>query len=185
MEREKALNLIKEHVKNKNSIKHMLAVEAVMKALAKKFNENEGEWALTGILHDIDMEIVDYIENPSEHGKKGAEIMKKNNISQKIIDATLAHNEETGKTRDTLLQKAIYCTDPLTGLIVASTLVLPEKKIKNLSSSSVLKRFKEGSFAKGANREIINSCKEIGLELEEFISIGLSAMQEISEELEL
>ncbi len=185
MKREEALSLVRKYVKNENSIKHMLAVEAVMKSLAQKFEEDEKEWGLVGILHDIDMEIVDYKKNPKEHGQKGAEILEKNNITQKIIDGTLAHNEETGKERKTLLEKAIYCTDPLTGLIVASTLVLPDKSIKKLSVESVLKRFKEKAFAKGANRDIINSCQEIGLELEEFVAIGLSAMQEISEELEL
>lgn len=185
MKRTEALNLVKKYVKNNNSIKHMLAVEAVMRSLAKKFSEDEEKWGLVGILHDIDMELVDYIKNPSEHATVGAKILKENNINEDIIEATLAHNEETGKKRETLLQKTIYCTDPLTGLIVASALVLPDRKIKKLSTESVLRRFKEKSFARGANREIIESCKEIGLELEEFISIGLSAMQEISEELEL
>ncbi len=185
MQREKAINLVKKYVKNKNSVKHMLAVEAIMKSLAQKFNEDEEKWGLTGILHDIDMELVDYKNNPKEHGKKGAEILKENNFDQEIINGTLAHNQETGKKRETVLEKAIYCTDPLTGLIIASTLVLPDKKIKNLTTSSVLKRFKEKAFAKGADRSTIEACREIGLELEEFVTIGLSAMQEISEELEL
>ncbi len=185
MNRLEALGLVKKYVENKNSIKHMLAVEAVMRSLAKKFNEDEEKWGLTGILHDIDMEIVDYIKNPAEHGKRGAEILRENGVEKDIIDGMLAHNKETGEKRENLLQKAIYCVDPLTGLIVASALVLPEKKIKNLSAESVLKRFKEKSFAKGADRDIISSCKDIEIDIEEFVTIGLSAMQEISEELEL
>jgi uncharacterized protein len=185
MNREKTLQLIKEHVKNKNSIKHMLAVEAVMKDLALKFNEDEELWGLVGLVHDIDMELVDYKNNPEEHGKKGVEILKKEGFSEEVTNAVLAHNKETGKSRDTILEKAIYCVDPLTGLIVASVLVLESKKIKDLSPSSVSRRFKERSFAKGANREVISACSEIGLTLEEFIEIGLSAMQKIEKELEL
>ena len=185
MNRSESISLIKEHVKNKNSIKHMLAVEAVMRKLAQKFNEDEDLWGISGLVHDIDMEVVDYKENPEEHGRKGSNILKEAGFSEEVINATLAHNKETGKERETLLQKAIYCVDPLTGLIVASTLVIPSKKLKDLTPESVLKRYKEKAFAKGAERDVIASCSEIGLTLEEFIEIGLSAMQEISDELEL
>ncbi len=185
MRRESALELIKKHVKNKNSIKHMLAVEAVMRSLAKRFNEDEELWGLAGLVHDIDMEIVDYVKDPTLHGRETERILKEEGFDQKIIDAALAHNHETGKKRENLLEKSIYCADPLTGLIAASTLVLPSKKIKELSVKSLKKRHKEKAFARGADRNIIESCKEIGLELEEFMEIGLSAMQEISNELEL
>ena len=131
------------------------------------------------------MEIVDYHSNPGDHGKKGAEILKENGVSDEIIQATLAHNSETGKKRETLLEKSIYCSDPLTGLIVASALVLPSKQLSGLSTESVLRRFKENSFARGANREIIAACSDIELTLEEFIDIGLSSMQKISDDLEL
>lgn len=185
MNRENALELIKQHVKNKNSIKHMLAVEAVMRKLAKHFGENEEKWGLAGLLHDIDMEMVDYKENSQEHGKRGAQILKERGVAKDIIDAVMAHNKETGKKRETLMERAIFAVDPLTGLIVAATLVLPDKKINNLTSESVMKRFKEKGFARGADRDIIASCSEIDLELEEFINIGLKAMQGISEDLEL
>jgi len=185
IEREKALSLVKNYVKNKNSIKHMLALEAIMRTLARKFNENEDLWGIAGLVHDIDMEIVDYRNVPEEHGKKGADILKEKGFSEEIINAALAHNEETGKERETLLQKAIYCTDPLTGLIVASTLVLPSKKLADLSPESVLKRYKEKAFARGADREIIAACSEIGLSIEEFVETGLASMQEISDSLEL
>ncbi len=185
MEREKALLLIKKYVKNKNSIKHMLAVEAVMRELAKRFDENEEIWGIAGLVHDIDMELVDYHKNPELHGKEGSIILKEEGFSQQVIDATVAHNKETGKERATLLEKSIYCVDPLTGLIVASTLISPSKKIKDLSTESVLKRFKEKSFARGAERDVISSCEEINLTLQEFIEIGLLAMQKINNELEL
>ncbi len=185
MKREEALLLVKQYVKNKNSIKHMIAVEAVMKRLAHKFKEDHEIWSLTGLLHDIDMEIVDYHNEPEKHGKKGAQILKENGVKEEIINGTLSHNRETGKKRETLLDKSIYCSDPITGLIVASALVSPSKKLSDLSPKSVVKRFKEKSFAKGADRDAIQACQEIGLELEEFVTIALSAMQEISEELEL
>ena len=185
MEREKALLLIKKHVKNENSIKHMVAVEAVMRELAKKFNENEETWGIAGLVHDVDMEVVDYDKNPELHGKKGAMILEEEDFSKQVIDATIAHNKETGKERITLLEKAIYCVDPLTGLIVASVLISPSKKIKDLSVESVLKRFKEKSFARGADRDVISACEEINITLQEFIEIGLSAMQKINNDLEL
>ncbi len=185
MNREEALQLIKKYVKNKNSIKHMLAVEVVMRSLAKRFGEPEDKWAVAGLLHDIDMEIVDYRNNEEQHGVVGADILRKEGVEEDIIDAVLAHNAATGKKRETLMEKAIFAVDPLTGLIVASVLVLPEKKIENISTDSVMNRFKEKSFAKGANREVILSCKEMDMDLEEFISVSLLAMQEISEDLEL
>ncbi len=185
MNREQALNLINQHVKNQNSVKHMLATEAIMRALARRFSEDEEIWALSGLLHDLDMEIHDYREDPTKHGLITATILEKEGLDSVIIEAVKAHNEETGKVRETKLEKAIYCVDPLTGLIVAATLVLPSKKLADLKAKSILKRFKENHFAKGANREIIAACSEIDLTLEEFIEIGLKAMQGISDDLGL
>ncbi len=185
MKREEALLLIKKHVNNKNSIKHMLALEAVMRSLAKRLNEDEEKWGIAGLVHDIDMEIVDYRNKPQEHGVVGAQILKERGAEQEIIDAALAHNEETGKERKSLLEKAIYAADPLTGLIVASVLVLPSKKINDINVTSIQKRFKEKAFAKGANREAIASCSEIGIDLNDFLGIGLNAMQDISKDLDL
>jgi uncharacterized protein len=185
MDREKALQLVKQYVKNENSIKHMLAVEAVMRKLAEKFDEDKNLWGLAGLVHDIDMEVVDYHKNPSMHGKEGAQLLAKNNFSKEVIEATLAHNRETKKERETNLEKAIYCTDPLTGLIVASTLVSPSKKIRDLSTKSVLKRYKEKAFARGADRDAISACNELNMDLEEFVEVGLLAMQEIESDLDL
>ncbi len=182
--REDVLSLIKQYVKNENSIKHMLSVEAVMHDLARKFNQDEEIWGISGLVHDIDMEIVDYHDEPEKHGAKGAEILKKQGFNFEITEAVKAHNIKAKKP-ETLIEKSIFCTDPLTGLIVASTLVLPSKKLSDLSAESVLKRFKEKGFAKGANRETIAKCSEINLSLEEFIEIGLNSMKKISDELEL
>ncbi|MFH2013774.1 MAG: HD domain-containing protein [Patescibacteria group bacterium] len=185
MNRDQSLQLVKEKIKNQNSIKHCLATEAIMKAIAIHFNENESLWAITGLVHDLDMELVDYVNEPEKHGIVTAEILKENGFSDEIIRAVKSHNPVNGTNPETKLEKAIYCVDPLTGLIVASCLVLPSKKLSDLTSDNVLNRFKEKSFARGADREIISSCSEINLSLEEFVSIGLKAMQGISSDLGL
>ena len=185
MIRNEALGLIQQYVKNGNSIKHMLAAETIMRALARRFGENEEIWGLTGLLHDVDMEIADYRNNPEKHGLVGAEMLENAGVDKAIVEAVKAHNPLTGKHPETLMEKAIYCADPLTGLVVAATLVLPSKKMAELTSESVLKRFREKSFARGVNREILLSCSEIGLALEEFVDIGLKAMQAISGDLGL
>ncbi len=185
MNREDALKLIRKYVGNENSLKHMLATEAVMRSLANRFGEDEEKWGLTGLLHDIDMEIVDYVTDPENHGKEGAAILKEENVDPEIVEAVKAHNPATGKKPETMMERAIYCADPLTGLIVASALVLPSRKLSDLTPASVMNRYKERAFARGADRETIASCSEMGIELEEFIEVGLDAMKGIAEELGL
>jgi len=185
MNRQEALQLVRQYVKNENSVKHMLATEAIMRALAGHFKEDEEAWGLAGLVHDLDMEINDYQQNPEKHGLVAAEILEKAGVAKEIIEGTKAHNPATGKVRESKLEKAIYSVDPLTGLIVAATLVLPNKKLADLTPESVLRRFKEKAFARGADRDKIAACSEIGLSLEEFIKIGLEAMQGISENLGL
>ena len=184
MDREKALELLKKNIQNKNLVKHCLAVEAAMKRLAEHFNGDEEQWGLAGLLHDIDYEKTK--ADPSLHSKIGSEMLENLGISKEICDAILTHNDYHGIKPQTLMAKALYCIDPLTGLIVAATLVLPSKKIQDLKAESVLKRFKEKAFAKGANREIIKQCEDyLGLGLEEFVGIVLRAMKSISDELGL
>jgi uncharacterized protein len=185
MNREQSLNLVKQYVKNENSVKHMLAVEAVMRSLAEQFDQDKDLWGITGLVHDLDMETVDYRNHPQDHGNEGAKILEKENYSKETIEAVRAHNQATGKKPETLMEKSIFCADPLTGLIIASVLVLPSKKIKDLSAQSVLKRFKEKGFARGADREIISECSKINLDLEKFIEIGLNAMKNINNALGL
>jgi putative nucleotidyltransferase with HDIG domain len=184
MEREEALNLLKENLKNQNLIKHSLAVEAGMRALARYFGEDEEKWAIAGLLHDIDYEKTK--GDPNLHSKVGSQILREMGFDQEICEAILTHNEAHGILPLSRMAKALFCLDPLTGLIVAATLVLPSKKLKDLKVENVLNRFKEKSFAKGANREIIKKCEEyLGLPLEKFIEITLKAMQEISDQLGL
>ena len=181
MDRQQALELIKANIQNENMRKHMLATEAIMRALARRFGENEGEWGLTGLLHDIDVEMRDM----NQHGKFGAEMVKELGASEAMAHAILCHNEVHGVPCVSKLDKALYCADPLTGLITAAVLIRPDKKIATLEAKSVRKRFKEKSFAAGASREQIAKCSEIGLTLDEFIEVGVAAMQGIAEELGL
>ena len=183
MTREEALDSVKANVENANLIKHMLATEAIMCALAKRLGEDEEEWRLTGLLHDIDVELTEGDMN--SHSKLGADLAWELGASEAMAHAILCHNEAHGVPLETKLDKALFCADPLTGLIIAATLVRPDKKLANLKAGSVKKRFKEKSFAAGANRQQIAQCSELGLELDEFIELGLKAMQEIAADLGL
>ena len=183
MEREEALASIKANVENGNLVKHMLAAEAIMRALARRFGEDEEEWGLTGLLHDIDVELTD--GDMSSHSKLGADLVRELGASEAMAHAVLSHNERHGVSLETGLDKALYCADPLTGLIIAATLVRPDKKLAGLELESVKRKFKEKSFAAGASREQIALCREIGLELDEFIELGLKAMQGIADGLGL
>ncbi|MDD4858955.1 MAG: HD domain-containing protein [Dehalococcoidales bacterium] len=183
MNRDEALNAVKSRIKNGNLVKHMLAAEAIMRALAKRFGEDEVEWGLAGLLHDIDLDVVNGDMN--QHSKGSAEIAKELGASAAVTHAILCHNARHGVACDSLMDKALFCTDPLTGLITAAVLVLPGKKIAVLEAKSVQRRFKEKGFAAGANREYIAKCSEIGLGLDEFTEIGVKAMQDIAADLGL
>ena len=183
MNRDEALKLVQEKIKNENLVKHCLAVEVCMRGLAKNFNENEEYWALAGLLHDIDYE--ETKDNPQKHSLVGAEMLKEMRLDKEIVEAVQSHNEMHGIAPETKMAKALFSVDPLTGLIVAATLVLPSKKIAELTTDNVLNRFKEKGFARGANREIIGKCSDIDLSLEEFVGICLKAIQGIGEELGL
>lgn len=183
MDRNEALKLVQEKIKNKNLIKHCLAVEAVMRELVRHLGEDEEKWGLAGLLHDIDYE--ETKDAPDKHSLIGAEILEKLGLDAEIVVAVKVHNEAHGLPRETKMAKALFCVDPLTGLIVAAALVLSTRKLADLTPENILNRFKEKGFARGAKREHIALCSEIGLDLEEFIKTGLKAMQNISQDLGL
>ncbi|MCK4863483.1 MAG: HDIG domain-containing protein [Dehalococcoidales bacterium] len=183
MNRQEVMESIRENVENENLIKHMLATEAIMRALAKRMGEDENEWGLAGLLHDIDVELTE--GDMSSHSKLGADLARDLGASEAIANAILCHNEAHGVAPETNMEEALFCADPLTGLITAAVLVRPDKKLDGLEAKSVRKRFKEKSFAAGANREQIARCADIGLELDEFIAIGVEAMKEIAPQLGL
>ena len=181
MTRSEALQLMEQHIKNKNLRKHCLAMEAVLGHLADRFGEDKHLWSLTGLLHDVDYEITE--GNPETHAVVGAQMLREMAVDDRIVHAVLGHNDKA--PRETMLDKAVYASDPLTGLIVAAALISPDKRLAAIDTQFVLNRFKEKLFAKGANREAIKTCADLGLSLEEFVSLGLEAMQGISGDLGL
>jgi len=182
VDRKEILASIRANVQDKNMVRHMLATEAIMCALARKLEEDEDEWGLTGLLHDIDVELVE--GDFKSHSKLGADIARELGASEKMAHAILCHNEAHDIPRETKLDKALFCADPLSGLITAAALVCPNK-LNGLATKSVMKRFREKRFAAGVSREQLLSCQEIGLEPEEFVSLGIEAMKGIASELGL
>ena len=183
MNRKEVLESVRENVGNKNLVKHMLAAEAVMRALARRLGEDGEEWGLTGLLHDIDVELTE--GDMKAHSKLGADLARELGVSEAMAHAILCHNQAHGVSCETRLDKALFCVDPLTSLITAAALVRPDKKLAGLKAKSVVKRFKEKDFAAGVDREQISSCRELGLELSEFIELGLGAVRGIASDLGL
>jgi len=179
-----AKKLLEQHLKNKNLRKHCIAVGACMKKLAETLDEDKDKWELTGIIHDIDYEYTK--DNPSEHGIKGLDILKEAGLeNQEILNAVSRHPGYKDNLPQTKLDWALYSSDPLTGLIVAATLMHPDKKIESVDLGFLKRRFNEKRFAAGADRGQIKKCKELGLTLDKFLQICLDAMKEISDELGL
>lgn len=183
MDRNKALQLLHEYTSNKNLIKHMLAVEVAMRAYAKKFNEDENWWGIVGLLHDFDYE---KYPDPKDHPFKGAEILKQRGYPDKFIKTILAHAFHTNEPRNTLAKKAIYAVDELTGLIVATALVKPNKSLAEVEVQSIRKKMRDKAFARQINRqEIILGAEELGVSIDEHIETVLRSMQTISKKLNL
>ncbi|MCF8233556.1 MAG: HDIG domain-containing protein [Bacteroidales bacterium] len=184
MNREEAIDLLKSYIKNPNMINHCLASEAVMRDLARHFGEDEEKWALAGLLHDLDVEVIN--ADPKEHGLKTAEILEEKGLDGGIIDAIKHHNEEaTGKERSGRFQHALAAGETITGLIVATTLVYPDKKVASVKPKSIRKRMKEKSFAASVKRENIMECEKAGIPLDEFIVLSLGAMSRIGDDIGL
>ena len=185
MTRDEALQLIEGLDVSPNILKHLLANEAIMRALAKKFEpEKVEDWGLAGLMHDADYEFT--AKDPDKHPYMVAEKLKSLGVSTEIINAILGHANYTGVVRDTQMAKALFAGDNMAGLITACALVQPNKKLSSVSVESVLKKFKTKGFASGANRdEIITCVSELNIPLDEFAKICLESMQGISPELEL
>ncbi len=181
MTREEAYNLTKPRFSNKNLFKHVLAVEAVMRELADYFEQDVDKWGLVGLLHDLDYE--ETADTPERHTLVTEELLSEYDLSPDIIHAIKGHNNLA--PHNSLMDQALYAADPITGLVVAATLMHPDKKLASVTPEFVLRRFKEKSFARGANREQIQSCESFGLSLEEFTAISLRGMQKINKELGL
>lgn len=184
MTRDEALALVKEKVKTENLVRHMLATEAIMAALAPRLGGDPQTWGLAGLVHDLDVEFT--ADNMEVHGLLAAEWLQAAGLDDEaVLQAVRAHNSANGSEPSSLLDRAIIAADPLSGLITAAALIRPEKKLALVTLKSLKKRFKEPAFARGANRDQIATCEGFGVPLDEFLGIGLQAMQEIADELGL
>lgn len=181
MTRPEAYALLTERLRNKNLLKHSRAVEVCLERLAQQFGEDGPTWALAGLLHDIDYETTN--GDPARHGAEGAAFLEAQGFDPALVHAVKAHSGHVAPS--SRLDWALFCTDPLTGLIVASALMHPEKKLAALDTDFVVRRFREKRFAAGANREQIAACKNLGLELEGLIELCLEAMKGVAQELGL
>jgi putative nucleotidyltransferase with HDIG domain len=181
MQREEAKQLLEQTIPNKNLQKHMLAAEACMRELASHFNEDADQWGLAGLLHDLDYDQT--VNDFGNHGKITARMLEGKGIADEVIHAIKAHPGHV--EAESKMDFAMYAADSLTGLIVASALMHPSKKLASLDVPFIMKRFKEKRFAAGANREQIQTCDRLGLSLEDFVGKCLKAMQGISDELGL
>ncbi|WP_346858421.1 HDIG domain-containing metalloprotein [uncultured Draconibacterium sp.] len=181
--RKEAIRLLEENIEAENMRKHCYASEVVLRAMAKKLGKNEEEWALAGLLHDIDVEITN--ADPHTHGPYAEKILQ-GKVTVEMMDAIVMHNEvATGKERTSEFQHALAAGETITGLITATTLVYPDKKIAGVKAKSVTKRMKQKAFAASVKRENILECEKIGIPLPEFAELSVNAMKEIAEVLGL
>jgi putative nucleotidyltransferase with HDIG domain len=183
MDRDAALALLCEHTASPTLVKHMLCVEAAMRAYAKRWNEDEALWGLTGLLHDLDYE---KHPSPEEHPRIGCRILEEKGWPTEMVEAILGHSDRTGVPRASRLAKALYACDEVTGLVVACALVRPSKKLAEVDLAVVKKKWKEKAFAKGVSREEIErGATDLGIPLDEHLETVLRALQGIAAELGL
>jgi uncharacterized protein len=176
--RQLAIDLLHQHIKNERMIFHSLASEAVMRALARKLGRDEEKWGQAGLLHDLDVEITN--ADPYVHGLETARILTEMGVDQEVAEAIKLHNEiSAGVPRTTEFHHALAAGETITGLIVATSLVYPDKKISSVKPKSVVKRMKEKAFAASVKRENILECELIGITLEEFAEMAINAMAEL------
>lgn len=187
MDRTKALEILNQHLTTEHLVKHSYAVEIVMRALARRFEpENEERWAMTGLLHDLDADIIDYRTYPEQHGLKAIELLREAGFgNEEMYHAICAHNQDTKVPIVSKMDQAIYAADPITGFITAITLVYPDKKLASVKVKSITKRMDEVRFAAGADRAAMRSIEKLGISFAEFAELSLRAMNEIAEDLGL
>lgn len=180
MKREEALDLLKSYVKNEKMIAHCLASEAVLKEMALHLGEDPEKWGLAGLLHDLDVEITN--ADPRTHALKAAEILEEKGIDPEIVEAVRLHNEEADYDgyRHKPLHHALAAGETITGLITATALVYPDRKVGSVKPKSITKRMKEKAFAASVNRDTIRECEKLGIELNDFVVISLNAMKKIA-----
>ncbi len=184
MTRGEAWAVLTEHTSNPNLIKHMLGVEAVMRAYARRFEEDETLWGVVGLLHDLDYER--YPSREAGHPFKGVEILRGRGVDESVCRAILSHADYSGVSRETLMEKALYAADELSGLVIAVALVKPNRALAEVDVASVRKKMRDKAFARGVRREdIVNGVAELGIPLDEHIANVIAALRGIAPELGL
>ena len=181
--REEALALLRQYNKNESLIKHAMAVEGVMRYIARKRGEDEETWGVVGLIHDLD-----YEQFPDQHCKKTEEILKENDWPEAYIRAAVSHGWGicTDVKPESDMEKVLYAIDELTGLVVTSALVRPSKSVMDMKAKSVKKKWKQKQFAAGVDRSIIEKGAEmLGVELGELITDTIMGMREVAEEIGL
>lgn len=188
--KQQAQQLVEQFITDKITKLHLVETEAIMRALARHFGENEEEWGIIGLLHDIDWDLTK--NNTSEHCVRAVEILKQAGASEYLVENIISHAyghpaipAYSDKTRQGRLQHGLVAVETLTGLIIASALVQPDKKLAGLTPESLMKKFKSKSFAARCDRALIGECEQAGISLEEFLNLGLKASQTIAGELGL
>jgi putative nucleotidyltransferase with HDIG domain len=183
MNRNQALDIVKEFVKNENLINHMLCVEAAMRYYAEQFGEDSELWCITGLLHDFDWEIHPTLD---QHPQDGSPILRERGVPEIVVQAILSHADHTGVPRQSRMEKALYACDEITGLITAVALVRPSRSLYDLEVKSVKKKWKDRAFAAGANREEIeHAAAEFGVELWMHVDNVIHAMRRIAPDIGL
>lgn len=183
MNRDAAYAIVTEYVKNENLIRHMLSVEAAMRAYATKYGGDPDYWALPGLLHDFDWEIHPTLE---EHPQKGAAILREQGVPEDVIRCIQSHAPHTGVPRENVMDRALFAVDELTGLITACALVRPSRSLHDLTAKSVKGKWKDRAFAAGVNRaDIEQGARELGVDLTEHITLVIAAMRGIASTLGL
>lgn len=181
--RDEALAIVHEHVKNEGLLRHMLSVETAMRHYAAMYGEDTEAWGVAGLLHDFDWEIHPTLE---QHPQAGAPILRERGVPEEIVQTVLSHANHSNIPRTTLMQKALYACDELTGLITAVALVRPSRSILDVKVKSIKNKWKDRAFAAGANREEMeDGAHELGIELWEHAGNVLAAMQSNAAELGL
>ena len=181
--RQQALALLKTYNKSESLIEHALAVESVMRYMARKYGEDEEKWGLVGLIHDLD-----YEQFPEQHCKKTEEILRQNDWPEEIIRAVISHGWGicTDVRPESTMEKVLYAIDELTGLVVTTALVRPSKSLLDLKTKSVKKKWKDKRFAAGVNRSIIEKgAAMLGVELPELINDTIMGMREVAEQIGL
>jgi putative nucleotidyltransferase with HDIG domain len=183
MNRKEAWGLLTEYTGSESLRKHALAVEACVRAYARKFGEDEEKWGLVALLHDFDYEKYPSAE---DHPFRGNEILAERGVSEEIRRAIMSHASYTGVTRESMLEKTLFACDELAGFITAVALVKPSKSLNEVDAKSVRKRMKDKAFARAVSREdIVNGAAEMGVDLDEHITFCVEAMKTIAERLGL